>query len=224
MAWPRKFLKYTLLLVLAGTLVGAGVVAGVYLHFRSQVPPVDNLRQVRLQVPLRVYSADHRLIAQFGEKQRYPVRYDAIPRRMVQAFVAAEDQHFFTHHGIDPWGLARAAITLITTGKKKQGGSTITMQVARNFYLSRKRTFTRKIREIILALHIEDKLSKEEILELYLNKIYLGQRAYGVRAAAEVYYGKPLDRLTLAETAMIAGLPKAPSRYNPIADPARAST
>ncbi len=219
---PRKILKFILLTLLAGTLVAVGVAAGVYLHFRSQIPPIDDLRQVRLQVPLRVYSADHRLIAQFGEKRRYPVRYEEIPQRMIQAFLAAEDQHFFTHPGIDPLGLARAAVTLITTGKKKQGGSTITMQVARNFYLSRKRTFTRKIREIILALHIERKLSKEEILELYLNKIYLGHRAYGVRAAAEVYYGKPLDRLTLAETAMIAGLPKAPSRYNPVTNPSRA--
>ena len=222
MAWTRKILKFTFVSLLIALLLGALVAAGVYYHFRAELPSIDNLRQIQLQVPLRVYSADGKLIAQYGEKRRYPVNYEEIPPRLIQAFLAAEDQHFFEHHGIDPLGLARAAFTLITTGKKRQGGSTITMQVARNFYLSRERTFTRKIREIILALHIEQALSKEEILELYLNKIYLGHRAYGIRAAAEVYYGKGLDELTLPEIAMIAGLPKAPSRYNPVTNPSRA--
>jgi len=222
MAWPRKILKYGLLLTFFGILLAAGVGVGTYLHFRSEIPSIDNLREIQLQVPLRVYSADDKLIAQYGEKRRYPARYDEIPEQMVNAFLAAEDQHFFIHHGIDPLGLMRAAVTLITTGEKRQGGSTITMQVARNFYLTRQRTFTRKIREIILALHIEQELTKEEILELYLNKIYLGHRAYGIKAAAEVYYGKSLDELNLAQIAMIAGLPKAPSRYNPITNPERA--
>ena len=222
MGWPRRILKYGLVLTLAGALLGALVAVGGYFHFRKDLPSIDNLRQIQLQVPLRIYSDDGRLIAQYGEKRRYPVRYGEIPPLMVKAFLAAEDQHFFHHKGIDPIGLARAAVTLITTGEKRQGGSTITMQVARNFYLTRQRTFTRKIREIILALHIEQELSKEEILELYLNKIYLGHRAYGIRAAAEVYYGKELDQLTLPEIAMIAGLPKAPSRYNPITNPSRA--
>ncbi len=219
---PGKLLKYGLILLLLGLVAGVLTAVVGYYHFRKDLPPIDNLRHVQLQVPLRVYSADGKLIAQYGEKRRYPVRYEEIPPLLVKAFLAAEDQNFFRHRGIDPVGLARAAITLLTTGEKRQGGSTITMQVARNFYLTRQRTFTRKIREIILALHIEQALSKEEILELYLNKIYLGHRAYGIKAAAEVYYGKSLDELTLPEMAMIAGLPKAPSRYNPVTDPERA--
>ena len=202
--------------------MGALVIGGTYLHFRSELPSISNLQQIQLQVPMRVFSADNKLIAQYGEKRRDPVSFEHIPQDMVHAFVAAEDQHFFRHYGIDPIGLSRAVISLALTGKKRSGGSTITMQVARNYYLTRKRTFTRKIREIFLALHIEQELSKENILELYLNKIYLGHRSYGIKAAAQVYYGKALDELTLAETAMIAGLPKAPSNYNPITNPKRA--
>jgi len=220
--WLRKLLKYGSFLLLFALLAGVLTGVGGYYYFKRDLPSIEKLRQVQLQVPLRVYSADGKLIAQYGEKRRYPVRYDEIPPRLVQAFLAAEDQNFFRHKGIDPVGLARAALTLLTTGEKRQGGSTITMQVARNFFLTRERTYTRKIREIILALDIERALSKEEILELYLNKIYLGHRAYGVKAAAEVYYGKSLDALTLPEMAMIAGLPKAPSRYNPVANPERA--
>ncbi|WP_456407812.1 penicillin-binding protein 1A [Thiolapillus sp.] len=217
-----KLLKYTSILLVLGITLGALIVGGTYLHFRSELPSIDNLQQIQLQVPMRVFSADGKLIAQYGEKRRDPVSYADIPKDMVHAFLAAEDQHFFRHYGIDPAGLARAAITLALTGKKRQGGSTITMQVARNYYLTSKRTFTRKIREIFLALHIEQELSKEEILELYLNKIYLGHRSYGIKAATQVYYGKDLSELTLAETAMIAGLPKAPSNYNPVTNPERA--
>ena len=217
-----KILKYTFLLLLLGITLGALVIGGTYLHFRNELPSIDNLREIQLQVPMRVFSRDNKLIAQYGEKRRDPVSYDEIPEDMVHAFLAAEDQNFFQHYGIDPAGLARAAVTLALIGKKRQGGSTITMQVARNYYLTRKRTFTRKIREIFLALHIEQELSKEEILELYLNKIYLGHRSYGIKAAAQVYYGKSLQDLTLAETAMIAGLPKAPSNYNPVTNPERA--
>lgn len=217
-----KILKYTLLLLLLGIVIGALVIGGTYLHFRSELPSIANLQEIQLQVPMRVFSADNKLIAQYGEKRRDPVRFENIPTDMVHAFLAAEDQNFFRHHGIDPAGLARAAVTLVLTGKKRQGGSTITMQVARNYYLTRKRTFTRKIREIFLALHIEQELSKKNILELYLNKIYLGHRSYGIKAAAQVYYGKPLEELSLAETAMIAGLPKAPSNYNPVTNPERA--
>lgn len=217
-----KLLKYTFILVLLGVTLGLLAIGGTYLHFRSELPSIDNLQEIQLQVPMRVFSADGKLIAQYGEKRRDPVGFDDIPEEMVQAFLAAEDQHFFHHYGIDPAGLARAAITLALTGKKRQGGSTITMQVARNYYLTSKRTFTRKIREIFLALHIEQELSKEKILELYLNKIYLGHRSYGIKAAAQVYYGKALAELTLAETAMIAGLPKAPSNYNPVTNPRRA--
>ena len=217
-----KILKYSFILLLLGATLGVLLIGGTYLHFRSELPSIDNLRQIQLQVPMRVFSADDKLIAQYGEKRRDPVSYDEIPDDLIHAFLAAEDQNFFRHYGIDPAGLARAAVTLVLTGKKRQGGSTITMQVARNYYLTRKRTFTRKIREIFLALHIEQELSKKEILELYLNKIYLGHRSYGIKAAAQVYYGKSLDELTLAETAMIAGLPKAPSNYNPITNPERA--
>ncbi len=222
MGWPRRIIKFGLLLTLLGVVLGLLAAAGAYFYFERDLPSIDNLRKIQLQVPLRIYSAEGRLIAQYGEKRRYPVRYDEIPSLLVKAFLAAEDQHFFSHRGIDPVGLARAAVALALTGKKRQGGSTITMQVARNFYLTRERTFTRKIREIILAVHIEKELTKPEILELYLNKIYLGHRAYGIRAAAEVYYGKSLEQLTLPEIAMIAGLPKAPSRYNPLTNPARA--
>ena len=222
MIWFAKALKYGALMLLLGTVAAVLVIGGTYLHFRNELPSTENLRDIQLQVPMRIFSADGKLIAQYGEKRRDPVSYDEIPPNMIHAFLAAEDQNFFRHYGIDPAGLARAAVTLALTGHKKQGGSTITMQVARNYYLTRKRTFTRKIREIFLALHIEQELSKEEILELYLNKIYLGHRAYGIKAAAQVYYGRPLEELTLAETAMIAGLPKAPSNYNPVTNPKRA--
>ena len=222
MKWLLKLFKLFFYLAIAGITVAVIAIGGVYLHFKSDLPSIENLKQVQLQVPLRVYSADNKLTAQFGEKRRLPVSYSELPPSLIQAFLAAEDHYFFSHPGIDPIGLARAAISLAATGERRQGGSTITMQVARNFYLSRKRTYTRKIREIFLALHIEQALSKEEILELYLNKIYLGHRAYGVGAAAQVYYGKTLDELTLAQIAMIAGLPKAPSKYNPITNPERA--
>ena len=161
-------------------------------------------------------------MAEFGEKRRIPVKYDDIPPRLINAFLASEDDRFFEHPGVDYQGLLRATYSLIATGEKAQGGSTITMQLARNFFLSSEKTYLRKLKEIILALQIERDLTKKEILALYLNKIYLGKRAYGIGAAAKVYYGKSLKELTLAEMAMIAGLPKAPSKYNPIADPKRA--
>jgi penicillin-binding protein 1A len=177
---------------------------------------------VELQVPLRVYSRDLKLIAEFGEKRREPLSYAQVPEPMIQAFLAAEDDRFFEHPGVDYQGILRAAMQLMLTGEKRQGGSTITMQVARNFFLSREKTYIRKLNEILLALKIERSFSKEEILELYVNKIYMGHRAYGVGAAAQVYYGKKVDQLNLPQIAMIAGLPKAPSRYNPVTNPARA--
>ncbi|MEW8506635.1 MAG: penicillin-binding protein 1A [Candidatus Thiodiazotropha sp.] len=186
------------------------------------MPSIETLKDVRLQVPLRIYSNDHLLIAEFGEKRREPLEFDQTPPIMINAFLAAEDDRFFQHPGVDYQGIMRAAIQLLLTGERRQGGSTITMQVARNFFLSSKKTYTRKLNEIFLALKIERMLSKEEILELYLNKIYLGHRSYGVGAAALVYYGRPVEKLELSEIAMIAGLPKAPSRYNPISDPQRA--
>lgn len=162
------------------------------------------------------------MIAQFGEKKRIPKRIEDIPKQLLNAFLAAEDDSFYSHPGIDIKGLIRAAIQLLITGKKSQGGSTITMQVARNFLLSREKTYIRKIKEIILSIKIEQEYSKDKILELYLNKIYLGQRAYGIAAASQTYYGKSLDMLNLAQNAMLAGLPKAPSSYNPISNPERA--
>ena len=198
------------------------VLVGIYGFIVPNLPSTQSLQDVQFQVPLRVYSRDGKLIAEFGEKKRAPLKYDEIPPLMRKAVLAAEDDRFFEHPGVDYQGLLRAAFYLIRTGKKGQGGSTITMQVARNFFLSSEKTYLRKINEIMLALKIEDELSKEDILALYLNKIYLGNRAYGVGAAAQIYYGVPVDKLSIAQLAMIAGLPKAPSRYNPIINPARA--
>ncbi len=193
-----------------------------YLYLSPELPDTEVLKDVKLQVPLRVYARDGSLLAEFGEKRRSPIPVDAVPKWLEQAFLAAEDDRFYGHPGVDYQGLLRAAIHLIRTGEKGQGGSTITMQVARNFFLGREKTYLRKLNEIFLSFKIERKLSKQEILGLYLNKIYLGNRAYGIQAAARVYYGKNVHELTLAQMAMIAGLPKAPSRYNPIANPERA--
>jgi penicillin-binding protein 1A len=201
---------------------GVLVVLGTYLYLAPGLPPVATLKDVQLQTPLRVFTRDGELIAEYGEKRRKPLRIEQVPELMREAFLAAEDDRFFVHPGVDYQGLARAAVHLIRTGEKGQGGSTITMQLARNFFLTRQRTYTRKLREIFLALKIERELTKNEILELYLNKIYLGNRAYGVGAAAEVYYGKDIHELDLTQMAMIAGLPKAPSAINPIANPERA--
>jgi penicillin-binding protein 1A len=198
------------------------VVGGVALFLVPNLPPTESLKDVRFQVPLRVYTRDMKLMAEFGEKRREPLKYEEIPDLMIKAVLAAEDNRFFEHPGVDYQGLLRAAFYLLRTGEKGQGGSTITMQVARNFFLSREKTYLRKFNEIMLALKIEDELSKQDILALYLNKIYLGNRAYGVGAAAQVYYGLPVDQLSIAQLAMIAGLPKAPSKYNPIVNPARA--
>jgi penicillin-binding protein 1A len=222
MKWLFKIIKGLLSLLMLGLTLGTMAVVAVYLHLEPKLPSIENLREVELQVPLRVYTSDQLLMAEFGEKRRTPLIYNQIPQQVIHAFLAAEDDRFFHHPGVDYRGILRAAVQLILTGKRSQGGSTITMQVARNFYLSSKKTFTRKINEILLSLRIEGALTKEEILELYLNKIYLGNRSYGVGAAAEVYYGKHLHELDLAQVAMIAGLPKAPSRFNPIVNPARA--
>jgi penicillin-binding protein 1A len=193
-----------------------------YSVLSKQLPEIDTSTDFALEVPLRIYSADHKLIAEYGTQRRTPVAFEEVPEQLIQAFLSSEDDRFFEHPGVDWQGLVRAAGHLIATGSRGQGGSTITMQVARNFFLSPEKSYKRKLLEIFLALKIERELSKEEILSLYLNKIYLGKRAYGVAAAAQVYYGKTLDELSLSQAAMIAGLPKAPSRYNPIANPRRA--
>jgi penicillin-binding protein 1A len=209
-------------LFLTGLSVAVIVTSGFYLYLRPGLPPVSQLLDIKLQTPLRVYSKDMRLIAEFGEKRRAPITIEQIPTIQLQAFMAAEDSRFYEHFGVDIKGLARAAIELVSTGEIQSGGSTITMQVAKNYFLSRDRTFIRKFNEILLALQIERELDKNRILELYLNKIYLGNRAYGIAAAAQVYYDKPVAELSLAQMAMLAGLPKAPSAFNPLANPDRA--
>ena len=217
----RKLLKSLAIL----SVLGAGgflvVASCLYLYLSPKLPSVEELKEIELQIPLRIHSQDLKVIAEFGEKKRSPVSFDEIPQPMIDAFLAAEDDSFFEHRGIVISGLARAAMELITTGSIRSGGSTITMQVARNFFLSKRQEFTRKFNEILLSFRIEEELSKQEILSLYTNKIYFGKRAYGVGAAAQVYYGKTLNQLTLAEIATIAGLPKAPSRYNPLANAER---
>ncbi|WP_188636766.1 penicillin-binding protein 1A [Halopseudomonas pertucinogena] len=216
-----------LLIVLFWLLVAAAsgpllVLSGVALALSPSLPDVDTLRDVKLQTPLRIYSKDHKLIAEFGEMRRLPISFEQIPQGFIDALLAAEDDNFLHHHGVDPVSLLRAASELVSTGQIQTGGSTITMQVAKNFFLTSDRVFSRKLNEILLALQIERQLSKREIFELYVNKIYLGNRAYGIEAAAHVYYGKPIAELPLAELAMIAGLPKAPSAFNPVANPERA--
>ena len=210
-----------LLAVLAVVAVAIGA-GGAYWYLAPKLPSAETLRDVRLQVPLRVYTRDRKLLAEFGEKRRTPLRLDEVPERLIQAFLAGEDDRFFEHPGVDWQGLTRAVVYLVRTGEKGPGGSTITMQVARNFFLTREKTYIRKLNEILLALKIEREFTKDEILELYVNKIFLGQRAYGVGAAAQVYYGLPATELTLPQLAMIAGLPKAPSRFNPVANPKQA--
>ena len=222
MGFLRKLVKWLFGLALFGVVCAAIAAGGIYYYFSPQLPDIETLREVRFQTPLRVYTADEKLIAEFGEKRRTPIDFDAIPQRFIQALQAAEDARFFEHQGIDIRGLVRAAYQLGTSGQIQSGGSTITMQVAKNFFLTRERTFERKFIEILLALQIERELTKEEILELYVNKIYLGHRSYGIQAAARVYYGTSIDQLSLAQLAMIAGLPKAPSAFNPITNPTRA--
>ena len=218
----KTTLTFLFKLAIAGFGGGVLVVAAVLMYLTPGLPSVDQLRDVRLQTPLKVYSSGGELIGEFGEQRRSPVSFDQIPDHFINAIISAEDDSFFSHGGVDLMGLLRAASQIVTTGSIQSGGSTITMQVARNFFLSLEQTFTRKFNEILLALEIEHELSKEEILELYANKIYLGKRAYGVQAAANVYYGKNIGELSLAQLAMIAGLPKAPTSSNPINDPARA--
>ncbi len=215
------------ILALLSLAVGAGMAAiavflGLYLYYAPGLPAVDSLREVRLQTPMQVYTADGRLIGEFAEQRREPVAVSEMPERLLQAFVAAEDERFYRHRGVDPLGLLRAGIHVFSTGERTQGGSTITMQLARNFFLTRERTYERKLREIFLALQIERELTKDEIIELYLNKIFLGQRAYGVSAAARVYFGRDLEELELDQIAILAALPKAPSTTNPITSPERA--
>lgn len=213
-----KFFGYSIVAIVCGLLL---VFSGAYLYLSPGLPSVEALRSIQLQIPLRVYSSDEKLIAEFGEMRRTPIRFADIPPNFISALLSAEDDNFANHYGVDPSSLVRAATQLVKSGHIQSGGSTITMQVAKNFFLTSERSFSRKATEILLALQIERQLTKDEILELYVNKIYLGNRAYGIEAASQVYYGKSIRDASLAQMAMIAGLPKAPSRFNPLANPAR---
>ncbi|MGD9108348.1 MAG: penicillin-binding protein 1A [Gammaproteobacteria bacterium] len=206
---------------ICGTAIIACMMAFVF-YVEMTLPTVAVLKDVHMQMPLQIFSQDHKLIAEIGNVRRIPVTLDQVPKLLIQATLATEDQRFYDHPGVDIFGLMRAAIVLFTTGRKEQGGSTITMQVARNFFLTNKKTYVRKLREILLALKIDHIFAKNKILELYFNKIFYGHRAYGIAAAAKIYYGKTLDQLTLPEIAMLAGIPKAPSRNNPLANPKEA--
>ncbi|WP_318459587.1 penicillin-binding protein 1A [Photobacterium leiognathi] len=219
-----KFIKRLLILALICIILGVGTIFGLYLYVKPDLPDVAELKNVELQTPMQVYSEDGKLISQFGEKRRIPLTLDEIPLLMREAFIATEDSRFYEHPGVDPIGIARAAFVVLTSGSARQGASTITQQLARNFFLSNEKKLMRKIKEAFIAIHIEKLLTKDEILDLYLNKIYLGYRAYGVGAAAQVYFGKTVDQLTLSEIAVIAGLPKAPSTMNPIYSIDRATT
>ncbi|WP_407928526.1 penicillin-binding protein 1A [Aliidiomarina indica] len=214
-----RFIKYSVLTLLILFVLASATVGGLYFYVKDDLPSVETLRDVRLQIPMQVFSADGRLISQFGEQRRIPLTLDEIPQSMIDAILATEDSRFYDHRGVDPIGVMRAARVLVTTGEIREGASTITMQLARNFFLSRERVWMRKVKEAFIAIHIERKLSKDEILELYLNKLALGHRAFGVGAAAQVYYGRDIHELTLAEIATIAGLPQGPSILNPISNP-----
>ncbi|HAT8492881.1 TPA: PBP1A family penicillin-binding protein [Vibrio vulnificus] len=211
-----KFIKRLLIFALICIILGVTTIFGFYQYVKPELPDVATLKNVELQTPMQVFSQDGKLIAQFGEKRRIPVTYDQIPQSLIHALIATEDSRFYDHYGIDPIGITRAALVVAMSGSAKQGASTITQQLARNFFLSNEKKLMRKVKEIFIAIHIEQLLSKQEIMELYVNKIFLGYRSYGFGAAARVYFGKDLQDLSLSEIATLAGMPKAPSTLNPI--------
>ncbi|WJF90580.1 penicillin-binding protein 1A [Paraburkholderia bonniea] len=219
--WLKVILWFAGLIV-AAIACGALLLGYALVVATPNLPSLDALTDYRPKVPLRIYTADHVLIGEFGEERRDIVHIQDVPETLKKAVLAIEDARFYDHGGVDLTGIARAGFVALTNGHASQGASTITMQVARNFFLSSEKTYTRKIYEMLLAYKIESKLSKDQILEVYMNQIYLGQRAYGFASAARVYFGKDLKDLTLAESAMLAGLPKAPSAYNPVVNPKRA--
>lgn len=214
-----NFFSILFRVLLSTGVAGVCALTVIVLYTNAQLPPVNDLEDIQLQVPLKIYTSDGKLIGEYGEKRRTPISINEVPEYLKLAILATEDRRFYEHNGIDIRGMGRATVHLLASGTKAQGASTITMQVARNFFLSRKKTFARKLNEALLALKIEKELPKDKILELYLNKIYFGKRAYGVQAAAQVYYGTTVDKLTLAQIAMLAGLPQAPSAINPINNP-----
>jgi penicillin-binding protein 1A len=217
-----RWWAFPLLLVVSTAVAGVILIAFAAVVVYPTLPSLETLTDYRPKVPLRVYSAEGQLIGEFGEERRAVVAISEVPKQMIAAILAAEDERFYQHGGVDYVGVARAALSNFASGGVRQGASTITMQVARNFFLSKEKTLSRKFNEMLLAFKIEHNLTKDQILELYINQIYLGQRAYGFAAAAQAYFGKPLVKLNLAEHAMLAGLPKAPSRFNPLANPKRA--
>ena len=216
--WVLPVLVVLTLFSLPAILLGLAVMLAY-----PSLPSLEALTDYRPKIPLRVYSAEGFLLSEFGDERRALVKISDVPDVMKKAILAAEDDRFYQHGGVDYTGVLRAAVHNFTSGGAKQGASTITMQVARNFFLSKEKTMTRKFNEVLLAFKIEHDLSKDEILQLYFNQIYLGQRAYGFAAAAQIYFGKPLSQVTVAEAAMLAGLPKAPSSYNPVVNPKRAN-
>ena len=218
-----KWIKRLFLLALFLGFSGIAVVGIIYYQLKADLPDVTTIQEIPLQVPMKVLSKDGELISQFGEKRRIPLRREDIPDQLANAFIATEDSRFYQHIGMDPIGILRAAGVYASSGSAKQGASTITQQVARNFFLTNEKTIIRKVREIFIAIQIEQILTKDEILMLYLNKISLGHRSFGVGAAAQVYFGKTVSELTLSEMAVLAGLPKAPSRLNPIRSVERAT-
>ncbi|OJI48228.1 Penicillin-binding protein 1A [Vibrio vulnificus] len=200
-----KFIKRLLIFALICIILGVTTIFGFYQYVKPELPDVATLKNVELQTPMQVFSQDGKLIAQFGEKRRIPVTYDQIPQSLIHALIATEDSRFYDHYGIDPIGITRAALVVAMSGSAKQGASTITQQLARNFFLSNEKKLMRKVKEIFIAIHIEQLLSKQEIMELYVNKIFLGYRSYGFGAAARVYFGKDLQDLSLSEIATLAG-------------------
>ena len=222
MRFIYKFFQLVLGGFFALLTLGALGLFALYSHYAPQLPDEAELRKIDIQVPLRIYTRDGELLAEYGERRSRPVTLSAVPRNLTQAFIDIEDARFYEHQGVDIKGVLRALRNVVSTGSASQGASTITMQLARNSFLDSGKNLERKFKETLLAIKMEQNLTKDQILELYLNKIYLGNRAYGIASAAETYYGKSLSELTLAQCAMIAGLPKAPSRYNPLANPERA--
>ncbi len=217
----KRWLIYLASVLFGLAVVGALMVAFVFALLYPTLPSLETLTDYQPKIPLRIVSAEGALLGEFGEERRAIVKIKEVPDVMRQAILAAEDERFYQHGGVDYLSVLRAALANMTSGTP-QGAGTITMQVARNFFLTRERTLTRKLREVLLAYKIENNLSKDEILELYVNQIFLGQRAYGFAAASQIYFGKPLSQVSVAEAAMLAGLPKAPSAYNPVANPKRA--
>ena len=214
----RWLVRLSWVIALAG-IVFSTIVVIYYQQVEDELPNVEKLKEVRYETPLQIYSSDGKLIGVFGQIKREPASIDEIPDLLQKAFISIEDERFYEHSGFDLKSIARAAMAIAHSGRISQGASTITQQVARNFFLSNEKTVERKIKEIFIAIHIEKVLTKKQILELYLNKVWLGHQAYGVKAAAHLYFNKELRDLTLGEMAILAGMPKGPSDYNPISHP-----